>query len=197
KLQGLVGGGAAPRVNIKDLKKIVVIKPPHNIQTQFSLMVKRIDEIKSRYQQSQTDLENLYGALSQKAFKGELDLSRVLLPDQASLMVHEVKITDTATAVDQIKINEYPMSEPQSRKSLLLNLFEDYLNEGKGQQLILADFWQHARWKTMDLMDEFDKPWNVEDYEQLKERVFEYIRDGRLEQTFLDDANLIQLKVRA
>jgi len=26
-----------------------------------------------------TDLENLYGALSQKAFKGELDLSRVVL----------------------------------------------------------------------------------------------------------------------
>ena len=35
--------------------------------------------VKAHYQQSLTDLENLYGALSQKAFKGELDLSRVPL----------------------------------------------------------------------------------------------------------------------
>lgn len=84
KLQGLVGGGAAPRVNIKDLKKITVINPPHNIQTQFSLIAKRIDDIKSRYQHSLTDLESLYGALSQKAFKGELDLSRVMLPDEST-----------------------------------------------------------------------------------------------------------------
>ena len=47
KLQGLVGGGAAPRVNIKDLKKITVIKPPNDIQTQFSRVAKRIDQIKS------------------------------------------------------------------------------------------------------------------------------------------------------
>lgn len=32
------------------------------------------------HQQSLTDLEALYGALSQQAFKGELDLSRVPLP---------------------------------------------------------------------------------------------------------------------
>ncbi len=80
KLQGLVGGGAAPRVNIKDLKKITVIQPTNDIRIQFSRITKQIDQIKSRYQQSLTDLETLYGALSQKAFKGELDLSRVPLP---------------------------------------------------------------------------------------------------------------------
>ncbi|MCE3234757.1 MAG: restriction modification system specificity domain [Vampirovibrio sp.] len=80
KLQCLVGGGAAPRVNIKDLKTIMVIQPPNDIQAQFSRITKRIDNIKSHYQQCHTDLESLYGALSQKAFKGELNLSRVTLP---------------------------------------------------------------------------------------------------------------------
>ena len=36
KLQSLVGGGAAPRVNIKDIKKIVVIKPIEKNQKEFS-----------------------------------------------------------------------------------------------------------------------------------------------------------------
>ena len=53
--------------------------PPIDLQNQFAAIVEKVESIKSRYQQSLTDLESLYGALSQKAFKGELDLSRVPL----------------------------------------------------------------------------------------------------------------------
>nr|UKE85566.1 hypothetical protein KXZ65_11835 [Pectobacterium sp. PL152] len=52
------------------------------MQNQFATIVEKVESIKSRYQQSLTELEALYGALSQQAFKGELDLSRVPLPDQ-------------------------------------------------------------------------------------------------------------------
>ena len=53
---------------------------PHvDQQRQFSAIVEKVECIKFRYQQSLTDLGALYGALSQKAFKGELDLSRVPL----------------------------------------------------------------------------------------------------------------------
>ena len=45
-------------------------------------IVEKVESLKSRYQQSLTDLESLYGALSQRAFKGELDLSRVPLPSK-------------------------------------------------------------------------------------------------------------------
>lgn len=79
KLHGLVGGGAAPRVNIKDLKQILVIRPPLHHQRTFATIVQKVESIKSHYQHSLTGLENLYGALSQKAFKGELDLSRVVV----------------------------------------------------------------------------------------------------------------------
>lgn len=47
---------------------------------QFASVVEKIEGIKSRYQQSLTELEALYGNLSQQAFKAELDLSRVPLP---------------------------------------------------------------------------------------------------------------------
>jgi len=40
-------------------------------------IVEKVEGIKVQYQQSPTDLESLYGVLSQKAFAGELDLSRI------------------------------------------------------------------------------------------------------------------------
>lgn len=61
------------------LKAIYVPLPPINLQNQFATIVEKVESLKFRYQQSLTDLEALYGALSQKAFKGELDLSRVPL----------------------------------------------------------------------------------------------------------------------
>ena len=56
--------------------------PPLTMQDRFADTAEKIESIKSRYQQSLTELENLYGSLSQKAFKGELDLSRIPLPEE-------------------------------------------------------------------------------------------------------------------
>lgn len=73
--------GATREALTKDqLEKLGICKPPIELQNQFATIVEKTDAIKSSYQQSLTDLESLYGALSQKAFKGELDLSRVALP---------------------------------------------------------------------------------------------------------------------
>ena len=55
-------------------EKIKMIKPPHVLQTQFVQIVEKIEAIKTQYQQSLQELENLYGSLSQKAFNGELTL---------------------------------------------------------------------------------------------------------------------------
>ncbi len=62
-----------------DFEKITMIKPPVDLQNQFAAIVEKVEGIKTRYQRSLADLESLYGALSQKAFKGELDLSRIPL----------------------------------------------------------------------------------------------------------------------
>ncbi len=73
--------GATREALTKDqLEKLGICKPPIELQNQFATIVEKTDAIKSRYQQSLTDLEALYGSLSQQAFKGELDLSRVALP---------------------------------------------------------------------------------------------------------------------
>jgi len=70
---------ARANINIETLRPLPVIWPLENDREKFAAIVEKVEGLKSRYQQSLTDLESLYGALSQKAFKGELDLLRVAL----------------------------------------------------------------------------------------------------------------------
>lgn len=63
-----------------DIYSLPLSIPPIDLQERFAVVVARVEGVKSQYQRSLTDFERLYGALSQKAFKGELDLSQVPLP---------------------------------------------------------------------------------------------------------------------
>jgi type I restriction enzyme S subunit len=63
-----------PFINQSMLLDILIPMPAIKIQIQFAAIVKKVESIKSKYTQSLTELENLYGSLSQRAFKGELDL---------------------------------------------------------------------------------------------------------------------------
>jgi type I restriction enzyme S subunit len=62
------------------LDTLFFLHPNGSYQKKFAAIAKKIESLKSHYQKSLTDLESLYGVLSQKAFKGQLDLSRVPLP---------------------------------------------------------------------------------------------------------------------
>jgi type I restriction enzyme S subunit len=62
-----------------DIYNIQLSIPALSQQRQFAVIVEKAEGIKSRYQKSLADLEVLYGAFSQQAFRGELDLSRVEL----------------------------------------------------------------------------------------------------------------------
>lgn len=77
-------GQAKPGLNLTQIQNFEIIDPDLDLQNQFAAIVEKVESLKSRYQHSLTDLETLYGALSQKAFKGELDLSRVVLPVEST-----------------------------------------------------------------------------------------------------------------
>ena len=70
------------------IAKIKLLLPPIELQTKFAKIVEKTEALKTQYQQSLQVLENLYGSLSQKAFKGELDLK-----DESLLMAAEPEIT--------------------------------------------------------------------------------------------------------
>lgn len=75
-------------INAQELQKIKVHKTPLELQNKFEKIVKRILVLKEKYQHNLTELENLYGSISQKAFKGELDLSKVELPEPEGISPH-------------------------------------------------------------------------------------------------------------
>ena len=76
-IQSFAPKGMKKIITKGNFEKISMIKPPKDLQDQFAAIVKKVEVLKTPYQQNLNELENLYGALSQKVFKDELDLSRI------------------------------------------------------------------------------------------------------------------------
>lgn len=72
QIEKVVRGVAQKTLNLSELRKLQIPLPPISLQTQFAQIVEKTEALKSQYQQSLKELEQLYGSLSQKAFKGEL-----------------------------------------------------------------------------------------------------------------------------
>jgi type I restriction enzyme S subunit len=51
--------------------------PPKSLQDKFAEIVKKIEDTKKLYQNSLDELNNLFNSTAQKAFKGELDVSKI------------------------------------------------------------------------------------------------------------------------
>ncbi len=71
-----MAGGAIKRLTLTKINALPILVPPLELQTQFAKIVEKIEALKIQYQQSLQELENLYGSLSQKAFKGELSIKQ-------------------------------------------------------------------------------------------------------------------------
>ncbi|WP_169627278.1 restriction endonuclease subunit S [Flavobacterium gelidilacus] len=70
---------AQKNINLAILRSFKVPHPPIELQQKFDEIALIIEDLKSKYKYHLKELEDLYGSLSQLAFKGQLDVSRVLL----------------------------------------------------------------------------------------------------------------------
>ena len=77
-LNKYASGAAQPGLAVGRLEQIEIIYPPIELQTQFAQIVEKTEALKTQYQQSLQELENLYGSLSQKAFRGELTINKAV-----------------------------------------------------------------------------------------------------------------------
>jgi type I restriction enzyme S subunit len=69
-------GQTRTRITMGQLSRIKIPVSPIELQTQFASIVTKTEVLKEEYKNSLIELENLYGSLSQKAFKGELEFSK-------------------------------------------------------------------------------------------------------------------------
>lgn len=196
KIQSLASGaaGSMPNISKANLKKVMLPVPPISLQNQFASIVKKVESIKSQYQQSLLDLEELYGSLSQKAFKGYLDLSKVPLPEELEVMAESINqladkpVEEPFPLARQLIMpsqshSEYPLSDPTSRRQVLEYAFTTFLHNTQiGDEISLADFWETLLWQAGDYADETDLPFNTNDYDLVKKQLFQAIADGKVEQ---------------
>ena len=71
-----VKGAIMDGLNLTIIRRIKLKLPPVELQNKFGETFEKTEALKTQYQQSLLELENLYGSLSQQAFKGELEIKK-------------------------------------------------------------------------------------------------------------------------
>jgi type I restriction enzyme S subunit len=74
-------------LSLTSIKEIKIPVPPLELQKRFAQIVGKTETIKAQYLNSLQELENLYGNLSQRAFKVEFNVN-----DEKILMAAEPKV---------------------------------------------------------------------------------------------------------
>lgn len=189
------------RFGLREFKAKEIPIPPMDIQNEFSAISERVESIKTHYQQSLTDLESLYGALSQQAFKGELDLSRVPLPASTGQDNQSAAIDLTPP---QAEASEIPELETDPLLSVLKSApsLEDILHRWLELWRVklgdapfsVEDFMAYVQMRLEKLQPDSDFVVDKSHYEYVKAWVFEALADCRLKQTYDDAGNRVQLK---
>jgi type I restriction enzyme S subunit len=194
EIQSLAAGAAGSMPNISKAKLLTaeIPVPDIEIQHKFIDIVNKVESIKKYYLTSLKDLEELYGSIRQKAFKGELDLSKVLLQESVD---SENIITDenNDVSIEDHTKRDPAVSEAVSSKESLNSLLVNYIQELDGKYFSLDDYWQ--RYGAIE--QENDEIIGIDNYEALKEDIFTLINRGELEQVFDKEKKQLLLRTPA
>lgn len=174
-------------INSTQLKNFPVLIPPIDLQNKFAEIILEVEDVKSSYQKSLADLENLYGSLSQKAFKGELDLSRVPLALEGIEAVENTNTTytqqqaaDTATLPAPSVLTA--LTSSKSRNAFIkrwLVVWLDLLNDEPFSSNL---FMLATQQRLSELAEDESIEIGIEEYDQLRDWLFYDIQRGQLEQ---------------
>ncbi|RJP62845.1 MAG: restriction endonuclease subunit S [Comamonadaceae bacterium] len=193
---------AQKNINLEILRGLVVPKPPIELQDKFAELVKKVEAIRSRYQQSLRELGALYSALSQKAFKGELDLSRVFMPKVPRPMSNEMNNIQpppreaaviSLPATDQLLA---ALNDRQKLESLLgfwLQAYTEQLGDGA---FSVDDFIRAAESRADESLPDREFELGTEAYDLIKAWVFDALRAGRMEQVYPNSDDDIRVVLR-
>lgn len=185
KLASRLSGSAALGIRSAELAKVAIPFPSSATQADFAAIVEKVETLKSRYQQSLIDLEILYGALSQKAFKGELDLSRVPLESDMVKDHNSFEADNTLTEVHLEMSDNSAISTPEGRIDFLKQCFSNWLDISSSSNMSFSNFLQEVQLDSIRLWGEdgFISELTLAEYDLFKDWLFEAINTGRIEQT--------------
>ena len=194
--------GAFTHMNTGVLDSLEFPYPPVDLQDRFGEIATKVEGAKFRYQQSVADLETLYGALSQRAFKGELNLSRLPMPGIEPEKENTVAEEPIHTPTEQGLAINLPDTDnllagfenAEAREGLLSQWLEAYRGQLGDTPFSVQHFLAAAQTRLAELHPDNDFALGVNDYEHIKAWVFTALADGTLTQAFDDAGNRIELK---
>lgn len=188
-------GAIMSGLNLGIIKETKIKQPPIELQKKFAEIHTKVEKIKADYLNSLNDLESLYGALSQKAFNGELDLSKVPLPDESEENPDDISSVEQTNMAEKNKGNSilgFSQFNPESikdneiRKTQLTEWFNEWLEHYQQEGVLsINHFWQCIEFTTQDYVDDNDEPLKIDvsDYDYIKGEVFAAIKSGVIKQT--------------
>lgn len=165
--------------------------PPVELQDQFRGIAAKVESVKSHYLKSLTDLETLYSALSQRAFKAELNLSRVsmtaILAENKQIVaaepLHKPAADSRNIRLPEIGVLLDEVQGPVRQQDMLRFWLEACCRQLGGTSFSVQHFMGQAQARLAELHPDNDFELSAADYEHIKAWVFEALGAGRLAQS--------------
>ncbi|MEM9398720.1 MAG: restriction endonuclease subunit S [Verrucomicrobiota bacterium] len=189
-------GAIMSGLNLTIIKETKIYRPPIDLQNLFEERYIKTQNIINRIKNSLSNLENLYGSLSQKAFAGELDLSKVHLTFEVQHMgtssIHGKEDSESISEMVLPKLSEHDANTEEGREQMIEKWFEFYQNERGKEAIETHRFVDLVNRRLEDLMDD---PVSVDVgvYDKLSKVVYDKLSAKNLRQKFDKDTNTIQL----
>lgn len=195
-------GAIMSGLNLGLIKETKLKRPPIELQNRFAATHARVDELKAMYHQSLTDLQAVYGALSQQAFEGELDLSRIPMPSIEPEDGKPVSAEPLHAPAEQGLAINLPdtgnllaaLDSTEAREGVIAQWLEAYRGQLGHTSFSVQHFMAAAQTRLAELHPDNDFALGANDYEHIKTWVFEALAAGTLTQAFDDAGNRIQLR---
>lgn len=178
----LSGGRGANITNLnqKLLGSLKLPLPPLELQEKFAQKIHQIKTVEELQKKHLKELQNLYGRLSQDAFKGNLNLSRV------SIQEYQIK---ASAPTPQVTYDELDYTTQFSIKDVDTYLENKLKNNFKNKEFTFEDL------KEI-LIADFSSRYNQYDYDKWKNNFFGILRDKDTYLTQFFDKNEGSIKFK-
>lgn len=131
-VQNQAGKGMKKIITKSTFEDILFPMPAKDSQKKFGEIFQNIYHLKTIYQNSLTELNNLFGSIAQKAFKGELDVSKIeLIQKEQEEITMAIKL-DENKLLEEIKKGDFEVSKYVNEyqnydaiKDMIFKLIED------------------------------------------------------------------------
>lgn len=223
KLRSLGRGGNQENLNLSLVKSFNVLVPEPKIQERFIEISGKVNTLIALHNSSLNELQGLLKSLSQKAFKGELDLSKVVIkdssePTQSSEAVISIK-TEKGEKPNLKNAATQQKGKRDIRNLSLLDYYEvpvelyqdqladdnkpelDFLGYDLFYQFYLKDHFADQSFTFADLQQKFNEYYSTkeQDFDSKKWKIILYkFMEGQkplVEQIFEEASGTVKLKL--